>query len=187
MIHSALPWRSKFPTLGLLALVLALWASCGPRLDPRKMDDEILTIQDSLYSIGQDWGEAFQIGFMEGDYQGLRPIREQMQGFLDRSIARMERLEDRGGSEDYRQAFIDFLHFESSVVAPALRAFEELQGPESDSLAAQRFEALALIMEKEQAHLVKIYSYAEAYREKHKIPVKERPSTDASLPLDPSR
>lgn len=158
-----IPWS-------FFALAMGWLASCSPRLDPQEIDDKIWAIQDSVFDYGRRWGEEFQIGFLTGDYSGLGPIREEMEAFLIRSHDRLEALEDRGGSEDYRKRYLEFLSFEKQVAGRELKAFESLDEDSPDSLAAHYYSNLTQVMEKEQEYLEAIDVLAGEFRERHSLP-----------------
>lgn len=158
-----------YPPLALV-LILALWTSCSPSLDPLEVEHQIRTTQDSLFDYGRQWGEEFQIGFLTGDYRQLGPIREEMEEFLERSRRRLEGMKDRGGSGEYRRKFLEFLDYESELVSREFRAFETLHEESPDSLAAHYYGQLSQAMEKEQEYLREVQALGEEFRQRHSLP-----------------
>jgi hypothetical protein len=160
---------------GFLAVVVAVTlVSCGDKTkDILSLNDELTTINDSLFYKGQIWGEEFKIGFNSGDYTPLQAARVDVQGYIERSIVRVQQLEDVGGSEEFRKTELAYLQFEKDSIMPKMIAFENLPDSATQEDINAAYLALISCAKEEQSRLEQLRKVQKAYAEKNKIELKE--------------
>lgn len=158
-------------SLVFLTLML-VFASCGKKLTPVQLDAEIVTINDSLKMKGQGWVTELGKSFMSRNFSALEPLRKDISGFLDEKIEHVENMKDVGGSEEYRQAELDFLKYERNMVETAFMPFEKFDATSTNDQIQGVLNQLAPISDKEVEKMDKISALQVKYAEKNNFKLK---------------
>ena len=113
----------------LLAITATITLSSCDFFQTKKameLNNQMAAINADLNSHGKQWGEAFVKATGTKDYSILTPIRAGMDTSITGNITRLTAMENVAGSEDFKNAELDFLHFEQTSVSTVFKSFEEL-------------------------------------------------------------
>lgn len=135
-----------------------------------KLDNEIATINDSLLWYGAQWGDELKIAVNTLEFSGLRPIRVEMQAFIEQKIERVQQLENIGGSEELIKTELEFLETEREIARIKLSAFEKYNDSVSMDELSNTYAAMQMSAMKEEELLKKIHQLREQYEEQNGIP-----------------
>lgn len=135
-----------------------------------KLDNEIATINDSLLWYGAQWGDELKIAVNTLEFSGLRPIRVEMQAFIEQKIERVQQLENIGGSEELIKTELEFLETEREIARTKLSAFEKYNDSVSMDELSNTYAAMQMSAMKEEELLKKIHQLREQYEEQNGIP-----------------
>lgn len=157
------------PLITLIAL-----ASCK---DNKKevvyLNNELTTINDSLFYKGQAWGEELRIAIMNSDYTQLQPARMSVQAFIENSIEHVHQMENVGGSDEFRRVELEYLQFERDTIMPKMMQFESLDSTATEKQINDTYQSLVSCARQEQEQLKQIRTVQKAYADKNKIELKE--------------
>lgn len=154
-----------------IALILA---SCSDKKQEIiYLNNELTTINDSLFYKGQVWGEEFKIAFNSGDYSALSPARQEVETYLEQSIEKISEMEDIGGSEELRKAELEYLQFERNVIITKMKKFEAFTDTSSKELISTAYADLVNSSKEEQIKLNKLHSAQKQYADKNEIELKQ--------------
>lgn len=151
-------------------MVLSISCNFNKKEDCMKLDNEIATINDSLLWYGAQWGDELKIAVNTLEFSGLRPIRVEMQAFIEQKIERVQQLENIGGSEELIKTELEFLETEREIARTKLSAFEKYNDSVSMDELSNTYAAMQMSAMKEEELLKKIHQLREQYEEQNGIP-----------------
>lgn len=156
--------------LAAILLLTLLLASCREKkAEITYLNNELTTINDSLFLKGQVWGEEFRIGFSTGDYSQLKSAREELQEYIERSIKRINTLQDVGGSEKFRKTEMEYLRFERDAIVAKMIPFESFDSNTTKEEITAAYNALMEASRQEQAHMEQLRAVQRDYAEKNDL------------------
>jgi hypothetical protein len=158
-------------SLLLLCLgILFLAASCGSK-SPKEFNAGINTINDSIKLKGEAWGAAFTSAMTTLNFSGLKPIREDIERYVDKSIEKVNGMKSSGG-EELKEAELDYLRYEKQTVHEVFAPFENFTSATTYGDLEKATMALDAASTQEQAKIRKVQSTQQAFIEKNKIEAK---------------
>ena len=157
-----------------LSLLFALPATTLQAQSARtalEFNDQLTTITDSLYAYGQRWGRQYnEINKSRAKevhnpmtFSSLKPYRQSMELFVDRSITQLKAMEDVKNSKDLRVAMIGFMEYEKKMVTLAFKPIEQLKPTATTGELQTVLEQLKTYSKAENAELQKVAAAQEAY------------------------
>ncbi len=156
--------------LGLIPVLMLLFSGALLAQKPKtalELNDQLVSITDSLYRKGQRWGEQFNRSYENKDFVKLAPYRKEVQNYIDQQLVAVGVLKDIGGSEDFRAAMIKFLTFEKDMVTNHFIPMEKLNTKSTDEEIKAEVEKLTGAAEKEGDALGAVNKAQEAYAAKN--------------------
>jgi len=91
-----------------------------------EMNNYFTSMIDSLYHKGYNWGATFSEDDSSGNYSNLVPLRKDLESTCDRFAKELATAKDIGGSTDFKNAMIEFMHFEKNLITNCFKPFEDL-------------------------------------------------------------
>lgn len=163
-----------FNRLATIALVFVLLASCADKQQEIiGLNNELTTINDSLFYKGEAWGEEFKIAFNSGDYTLLPAARQEVQEYIETSIDKVADMKDVGGSQQLRTAELDYLQFERDVIIQKMKAFEEFSDTTNKERVSEAYTDLVNSSKEEQVKLNALHDAQKLYADKNGIELKQ--------------
>ena len=157
--------------LSLLFSLSATMLQAQSAKTPLEFNDQLSLITDSLYTYGQKWGQQFNNvtkahtsdANSSTTYSSLKPHRQSMSLFLDRSIGRLKTMEDVNNSKKLRMAMITFLEYEKKMITEAFMPIEQLKASSSSADLQAVYNTLKKYSDAESAELQKVVLAQDAY------------------------
>ena len=131
------------------------------------MNDYFVSITDSLYSGGQQWGRQFNEAYQTKDFKLLVPARQKMEKFIDQKLALLGKMKDSFGSENLRLTTMDFLAFEKKLITEAFIPLEKLNKNSTQEEIKKAMNNLTETAAKETAELTRVNKAQEEFAEKN--------------------
>lgn len=155
---------------GILLMLLSVSCNFNKKEECVKLDNEIAAINDSLLWYGSKWGDELEISVNTLEFSGLKPIREEMEAYVERKIERVENMENVGGSEKLVETELKFLKIEKEIVQTKLTAFEQFTDSVTMEELSNTYADMQMSGMKEEELLKEIHRLREEYEEKNDIP-----------------
>jgi hypothetical protein len=157
-----------------IALIITGLASCADKEhDIVALNNELTTINDSLFYKGQAWGEEFKIAFNSGDYSQLRMARQEVQTYIEQGIDKVGAMEDAGGSQQFRAAEMEYLQFERDVIVQKMKVFESFADTTNKEQVSKAYADLINSSKEEQVKLNTLHDAQKQYADKNGIELKQ--------------
>jgi hypothetical protein len=159
-------------TVIALLVITAFVSSCNlnKQEDARRLSNELGFANDSLFYYGKVWNDELRIAVKMSDFSTLAPIRQDLVKYIDNKITHFSGFEDVGGSEQMRQAELEFLKFEKQIIQNHFATFERFDSNTSTDELAKAYEQLLKASEAEKAKLDAFHKLQQEYAEKNDIP-----------------
>jgi hypothetical protein len=157
----------------LAAFLLISIASCKPSVTPTQINNEISAINDSLKTLGSQWGEAFGKSYMSQDYSALKPLREHISSYIGLKIDELSNMKDAGGSEELKKTELDFLEYEKDMVEKGFLPFEKFSANTTPADVITASDQLMKYSNGEAPLVEKLKTVQQAYAEKNNITLSE--------------
>lgn len=132
-----------------------------------EMNEYMVTITDSLYQGGTDWGKALMNSIKTRDFSELSKVRKKMENFIERKQKELTNMDDNWGSEKLRLAFLDFLSFEKLMLTEAFLPFEKLDKNTSEEQIKAAVAGISKFSEQEVEANKKILVAQQAFADKN--------------------
>lgn len=155
--------------------LISLSSFAQPSADNTKaieFNDRIVDLTDSLYSMGQEWGRAFNDAGQSGKYEALAPARQRMESFIDRQIIRVPALQEVSGSADLQKAMVSFLQFEKDLVR-VFKPFENFSASTPSEDMGTALQDLKDYAAREEGALAALQAAQDAYAAKNGFTIAE--------------
>ncbi len=150
-------------------LMIFLLSSCGKKLTPQELDAAIVNTNDTLKIKGQAWITALGQAYTSRDFSALKPLREDVDSYLDRKIAEVTDIKDVAGSEAYRKEELSFLEYERNLVAKAFVPFESLPPTVTQDEITTMIANLGPVTNAEVDNINKVLKLQKEYAEKNRF------------------
>jgi hypothetical protein len=132
-----------------------------------QMNDYLVNAIDSLHNAGTNWANLYQEVSQSKEYYRLGSIRQDILVLIDRLSTEISMLQDIGGSEEFRNAIIEFLVFEKSLINDCMSPFESLTASSTQEEIDALFAKLNQITVTENEKLKDINVIQSAFAEKN--------------------
>lgn len=132
-----------------------------------EMNNYFSSIIDSLYTKGYAWGLALHSADSLGNYAPMAALRKDLESSIDKYVKDLSNQKDIGGSEDFRKAMIEFLHFERNLITNCFKPFEALTASSTQQDKDKLQAKLELDSKDEDAKLEKIRKVQNDYADKN--------------------
>lgn len=157
-----------------IILIAAGLASCADKeQDIIGLNNELTTINDSLFYKGQAWGEEFKIAFGSGDYSQLAAARQEVQTYIEQGIDKVGMMADVGGSQQFRAAEMEYLQFERDVIIQKMKMFESFTDTTDKEKISQAYADLVNSSKEEQVRLNTLHDAQKQYADNNGIELKQ--------------
>lgn len=134
---------------------------------PLEFNDYLVSVTDSLYEMGREWGRKFNEVNQSKKYGELSSSRKQMESYIKRKQVLVTRLKNIGGSEELKKAQLDFLALELQIVKDAFIPLEKLTASSSDAEIKYALDNLRTLSAREDESLQKVIAAQVAYGKKN--------------------
>lgn len=132
-----------------------------------KYNDYLASTNDTLYTLGSNWGKRFSEIREKREFEKLTPIRKEIQNYITRKKMEIFLMKDHKGSEKLRLAMIEFLCFQDYMIGQGFLPFENLSKTISDDELEKSTDKLSTLAEGEGDMLQKVIKEQEVYAAKN--------------------
>lgn len=134
-------------------------------------------INADLENRGHTWGEAYAKAVSSTkDFSVLKPIRIGIDTALTGGIARLTAMKNVAGSEEFKNAELNYLHFELESVNTAFKSFEDLTTNVTQEELDARNAQMTEIGKKENELLKHLREMQAAYAKKNNFNINPAPA-----------
>jgi hypothetical protein len=138
-----------------------------------QFNDYLVSITDTLYLYGQEWGGQFNTAYSSKDFKSLTPIRTKIQQFASRKFLEVTTMKDMYGSEKLRTVMLEFLAYEKLMIGEHFSAIENLNSSSSNEDIQKGLDALTIDGKSETAALKKVNEAQKEYAKKNGFTIEE--------------
>jgi hypothetical protein len=152
------------------ALVIGISSHAQEQTPPPALqfNNEIVKITDSLFIMGQAWGNAFKKANQTKEFKLLTEPREKLDLFLQSRLAALRKQADVGvDGKELREAMIRFLEFEQNLFKEAFLPFEKLDANSTQEAINAVIEKLKSSVTQERDEIAKLQEVQAAYGKKN--------------------
>lgn len=136
-------------------------------------NDYLVSITDTLYQLGQQWGDQFNTAYQSKDFKSLTPVRIKIEQFASRKFLEVTTMKDMYGSEKLRAAMLEFLAFEKIMIAEHFTALEKLNSSSTDDEVKKGLEVLTTDSKSEAVALKRVNEAQREYAQKNGFTIEE--------------
>lgn len=131
------------------------------------MNEYLVSITDTLYETGREWGTKFTEATKTKNYASLATVRKKLESFIERKQLEVITLKDIGGSEKLRLAMLDMLFFESRMIQEGFKPVEKLNNTSTQEDINKTIEQLSRAASAEEEYLAKVRAAQNTYAAKN--------------------
>lgn len=167
--------KTRFFTL-ILLLFSGIWSVHAQKtktFTPLELNNYYADITDSLYQLGEQWGNEFNKAYEASDYSALVKKHKQMLAFVERKQKEVMAQKDIAGSENLRLSVLDFLSYEKRLMTEGFQPFEQLKPGASEEQVKACISKLQELAESEAEELNKVQSAQKAFADKNGFTIEE--------------
>ena len=132
-----------------------------------QFNDYMVSITDTLYSYGTEWGQQFNVAFKSKDFTSLAPARIKLEEFTGKKLLEVTTMKDIGGSENLRAAMLEFIVFEKQFTGEYFSTIEKFDSKSTDDEIQKALDNLAAGSKKEEVVLKKVREAQKDYAKKN--------------------
>jgi len=128
-----------------------------------ELNNYVVSVNDTLYGYGKEWGTAFQTAHSSSNYEALTPIRMKMENFVHKKMKEFRSMADYKGSKALTNAAAEFFKYEAKLI---LRGFVPFELFDDRTTQAEKTAALKMLTEltrEEETKMVDLQAAQEAY------------------------
>ena len=134
---------------------------------PIEFNNKLVSVNDSLFIMGQQWGKKFNEVKPVKEYSKLASARQQLESYITRKLAEVRSMKDVAGSKEFREGMIDFLLFERKLIEVGFKPIEKLTGSSTDAEVKTAIDGLIQASKDENTKLETFRKLQAAYAEKN--------------------
>ena len=152
------------------ALVIGISSQAQEPTPPPALqfNNEIVKITDSLFILGQAWGNVFKKANQTREFNLLTEPREKLDLFLEARLAALRKQGDVGvDGRELREAMIRFLEFEQNLFKEAFLPFEKLDANSTQEAVNAVIEKLKAAVTQERNEIARLQEVQAAYGKKN--------------------
>lgn len=139
-----------------------------------ELNDYFVTITDSLYFHGKEWGSQFSKARKSQDFASLTPSRKKIELYASGKFQELVVMKDIGGSEKLRAAVLEFLAFEKKLIKDFFIPFEKFDKTTSDEAIQKAIDALVEASKDESAALKSVNDEQIAFGKKNGFEIEKK-------------
>lgn len=132
-----------------------------------ELNNYLAAVTDSLFQGGKEWGKALNIVVQTKRFDSLAGPRIKMEQFITRKKAEIQGMKDINGSQDLRNAMIEFLDFEWKMITEAFKPLEKFTTNSPQADIKKTIDDLIAMAANEKDALAKVNAAQEAYGKKN--------------------
>lgn len=164
----------KTNLLFLIVFIGALVVSCGVDHDKLvELNDTLITVNDGLGERYEVWSnkldEIMELDPEDRNYQQLKPFREAFDDDVKSQLKKVENLENKGGSENFKASVIEFLNHQKKFSEIHLQKFEHYNSETTEDELMEVGMSMLDAFEEEEKLISKVNKEQEIYAAKNKI------------------
>ena len=120
------------------------------------LNDFYVSITDSLYAAGSQWGTEMSKAMETKNFSSIIPVRKKMESFIDKKLLELGKIKDQFGCDNLRLSIMDFLAFEKRLIQEAFIPAEKLTKTATEAEIGKVVNNLTTSGKKEQTALARI-------------------------------
>ena len=120
------------------------------------LNDFYVSITDSLYAAGSQWGTVMSKAMETKNFSPIIPVRKKMESFIDKKLLELGKIKDQFGCDNLRLSIMDFLAFEKRLIQEAFIPAEKLTKTATEADINKVVNNLTTSGKKEQTALARI-------------------------------
>ena len=138
-----------------------------------QFNDYLVTITDTLYMYGKEWGDQFNVAHESKDFTSLSPMRIRIEEYAAKKFLDVTTMKDIKGSEKLRAAMLEFLAYEKLMINERFTPMEKLNSSSTDDDIQKHLDALATASKGEATALKKVNDAQKEYAKKNGFTIEE--------------
>lgn len=131
------------------------------------LNDYFVSITDTLYMGGGEWGKQLKKARETKDFGSLIPARKKMEVFIDKKLEALAKMKDKFGSENLRLTTMDFLTYEKRLLQEGFIPIEKLNKNSTEEEIKKAIANLSATVKEENAEIARVNQAQEAFAEKN--------------------
>lgn len=159
----------RYLFFGLVALSMTVSGCKSKKEQIIELNNKLTIINDSLYNRGINLGMIIRASSTTKDFPAIAVYGKQMENFIDEKIIEVNKLENVGGSDQYKDAIAKFLVFEKKLMQDALAPFGKLDKNSSQQQVNDAMQHLINVAKDEQKYLVDVRATQRDFAAKNNI------------------
>jgi hypothetical protein len=140
---------------------------------PLELNNYYADVTDSLYTMGQTWGQLFNKSYTAKDFAPLVSQHKAMIAFVERKQREVMVQKDFAGSENLRLAMLDFLSYEKRLMTEGFIPFEKLKANATEEQIKTCISKLEELAKSESEELGKVQNAQMEFAEKNGFTIEE--------------
>lgn len=153
-------------------LVLSFCALQVMGQTPTEFNNKMIAATQGLATRGTKWGgKMAELSQGSKKFIELKPLRIDLEKYIDEEIAKLKVMKDVKGSQKFREAIISYLQFEKKLIDEAFMPFEKLGPKATEEQIKKATDNLVALAEKEDDYLKKVNEAQKEYANKNNFKV----------------
>ena len=139
-----------------------------------EFNNKLTALTDSLYKLGNNWGQKFVEARESGKFYSLYSVRVGLENFLNRKKMELLKMKDVEGSDKLRLSMLGFLFFESNMIENYFAPLEKLTASSTEAEIDELIAQLSKATEMENRELQKVAAEQIAYAERNGFTIEQQ-------------
>jgi hypothetical protein len=165
--------RLRTTTLAILFFFSFHLAKAQQPTTALQFNDYLVSITDTLYMYGKEWGDQFNVANESKDFTSLSPKRTKIEEFAAKKFLEVTTMKDIKGSEKLRAAMLEFLAYEKLMISEHFIPMEKLNSSSTDDDIQKHLDDLSTAGKTESIALKKVSDAQKEYAKKNGFTIEE--------------
>jgi hypothetical protein len=167
--------KSIFRIVIVFACTLAGFAATAQKpTTALELNNYLVSITDSLFEGGRAWGKTLNAVVQSKRFDSLAGPRMKMEEFILRKQAEVKAMKDINGSENLRNAMLEFLDFEAKMMRDAFKPLEKFNASSTQAEIKKAIDDLIAMAATEKDALAKVNTAQEEYGNKNGFTIEKK-------------
>jgi len=165
---------SRHLIIAIALIFSTLFAAAQKPKTALELNDYFVSITDSLYFHGREWGSQFSKARKSQDFASLTPSRKKIEQYASGKFQELVVMKDIGGSEKLRAAVLEFLAFEKRLIKDYFTPLEKFDKSTSEEAIQKAIDALVAASKDESAALKTVSDEQIAFGKKNGFEIEKK-------------
>ncbi len=131
---------------------------------PKEFNNKLVSITKVLGEKGTEWGTKMaQISLGSKNFIELKPLRVEIEKYIDKQVAILQQTKDVKGSKNFRESVITYLQFEKTLIGKGFTPFESYNKKTTEAKVEEGTNNINKLAEKEGTYLKQMENAQKEY------------------------